>query len=318
MTLAIVTVLVISDLVIMYTNTTSTTESFTTETTQTSNGITEIWNVTYCNIGGIPETLNVFLPANTLTNRPLVIYVHGGGWVYGNDLDNWRNTSSVLVGLGYVVASINYFMPSVNGSAPYGFPLNIEDVACAVRYMRASASEYAVDSSKIGLFGTSAGGNLVTLEALTALNGTFDHIGQYQSYSSKVKMVIDGFGPTNLTMSNFSYQLMTDYGREHFNLINSVFGDNTTLESQVSPINYVKPGAPPFLIIQGENDTVVPMSQSVELYNSLKAQGDSANIILVDNAGHGIVQVNNSIPTSPSIPQVLNELVQFVQQQMTV
>jgi acetyl esterase/lipase len=297
--------------------------AFSSETTiQISSQEVKLANIPYCNIGSYQELLNIDLPPSLVNNHnssqyPLVVYVHGGGWVYGSKDSDWKGIFEPLVQRGFIVASINYFMPPApNSIPPYAFPLNIEDTACAIRFLRYSASEYHIDPNRIGLLGTSAGGNLVSLEALSASdNGTFDNAGQYLNYSSKVNAVVDCFGPENITaqpfFSEFYSQSLENYGPAHFNLFSDVFGSNITTMIHVSPVNYVTNRAPPFLILQGENDTTVPESQSVSLYNELIVHNDTARLVLVQNAEHDFAQVNPNIPISPSQSEINSDIVSF-------
>jgi acetyl esterase/lipase len=268
-----------------------------------------IANVTYCSIGGYREKMDLYLPSNVVVARdssvrdPVVVYVHGGGWVQGDKSNDWFEIFPMLLSNNFVVASINYFL-APSRPPPYGFPLNIEDVACAVRFLRADAATYHVDPSHVGLLGDSAGGNLVSLEALSALNGTFDNVGPYTGYSSRVQAVADEFGPSNLTAPAF-YDL-------HAALLHHVFDTKKNMIA-ASPVDYVssKYAAPPFLIEQGENDTVVPMSQSIDLYDVLIGHGDQAQLILVQNAGHEFVPVNPHKALKPSLDQLLGDIVGF-------
>jgi acetyl esterase/lipase len=287
----------------------------TNNTTTVLDGV-KIQNVAYCNIGGDSEQMDIYLPTSvsngTLKAASTVIYVHGGGWVYGDKSDNWQGIFPMFLASNFVVVSINYFMPQTT-VPPYGFPTNVEDVACAVRFLRANANQYHIDPQHIGLLGTSAGGNLASLEAVSALNGTFDSVGQYTSFSSQVEAVVDGFGPANLTDPIFSSEsLLRDYGPAHYNLLEDVFANSSKNMIQASPADYVVSSkAPPFLIMQGENDTTVPMSQSVEFYNSLRAQGDNAQLVLVQNCGHDFAQINPNIPINPSLSTLLSDIVSF-------
>lgn len=201
----------------------------------------EIHNVTYCVVGGIAEQMDIYLPTSvtnrTLNIAPTVVYVHGGGWVLGNKNSDWKGIFPMLLGSNFVVVSINYFMPSTS-VPPYGFPMNVEDVACALRFLRSNASKYHIDPQHIGLLGDSAGGNLVSLEAVSAINA-FDTQGQYTGYSSQVQAVVDGFGPANITDPPFFNEaLLRDYGPAHYNILADVFANNQTLMAEASPADY--------------------------------------------------------------------------------
>jgi acetyl esterase/lipase len=278
----------------------------------------ELSNVSYCNLSNINEKMDIYFPSILRTQNnlrePVVIFVHGGGWIAGDKTENDFGFFQKLLNNSFIVASINYFLPGTT-VPPYGFPLNIEDVACAVRFLRANASQYHIDAQHIGLLGDSAGGNLVSLEALSSLNSTFDNVGQYTGYSSQVQAVADPYGPTNITDPPFLYNPIirnytTESGR-NVNIFQVVFGNSIQNMIRASPVDYVTSTVPmpPFLIEQGRNDTTVPMSQSVELYNALKAHGGSVQLVLVDNAGHGFTPVGGVI--TPPIRDVLDSVISF-------
>ena len=123
-------------------------------------------------------------------------------------------------------------------------------------------------------------------------------MGSYLNESSSVTAAVDLFGPANLT-SYASYSTPE-----------KVFGSNESNLVFTSPTNYIVVSAPPILIIQGVDDTTVPKSQSIELYNKLNAAGDQTQLILVQNMGHMFVQVGSE-PINPSITQISQDIVSF-------
>jgi len=266
-------------------------------------------DVTYCNTrqGGLlpppllagSQTLDLYIPKATATGPlPLAIYVHGGGMTSGDKGNLNPLFLNALASAGYAIASVNYRM-----APEFKFPAQIEDIKCAIRFLRANAQTYGLDGSKIVAFGTSVGGQLVALAALTEPRSAID-VGPYPPASSSVTAVADMFGPANLTEgapSGFSPSG-----------IQQVFGTNSTKDdlARASPTHYVTGNAPPILIIQGVNDAKVLESQSIELYNDLKAAGDQTQLVLVQNMGHMFAQVGPK-PIDPSLGQVAQDLVTF-------
>jgi len=246
-------------------------------------------DVTYCN----SQEMDVYVPNATATRPlPLVIYVHGGGLTSGDKDDISPVFLNTLASAGYVVASINYHLAPL-----YKFPAQIQDFKCAIRYLRGNAHTYGVNGSEVFAFGTSSGGELVAIAALTGPHSVFD-IGPYLNESSSLTSAVDMFGPTDLT----SWASYSDTLR--------VFGNNQADLVLASPTHYVVKNAPPILIIQGVNDTQVPMSQSMELYNDLKAAGDQTQLVLVQNMGHMFAQVGSK-PFSPNLAQIGQDLVNY-------
>jgi acetyl esterase/lipase len=264
-------------------------------------------DVTYCN----SQTLDVFVPAKAATRPlPLAIFVHGGG-LTGGDKGYLNPTFlSALARAGFAVASLNYRLaagslnyrlaPSSQSLAPGNkFPAQIEDVKCGIRYLRAHAQRYDINPGKIFAFGTSYGGTLVTLAALTGGHSKFD-VGPYPATSSAIVAAVDMFGPADLPgwISPQGFRV--------------VFGGSRAKLVLASPVHYVKPDASPILIIQGTADTTVPASQSAELYRKLTASGDRTQLVLVHNMGHMFAQVGSQ-PIVPGLTHIAADMVSWFQ-----
>ena len=251
-------------------------------------------DVTYCN----SQTLDIYIPeAAAVRPLPLAIFVHGGGMTAGDKANINPVFLDALASAGYAVASVNYRM------APhYKFPAQLEDVKCAIRYLRSRAQTYGVSARGIVAFGTSVGGQLVALAALTGPGSVFD-VGPYRTVSSGVTAVADLFGPANITEAASGYSPSG---------IQQVFGSRSTKSDLLlaSPTHYVVANAPAILLIQGASDTKVLKSQSIELHDDLVAAGDQTRLVLVQNMGHMFTQVG-SRPIDPGLPQIAAEMVSW-------
>ncbi len=114
-------------------------------------------DITYCTADGVELKLDFFLPKQPLGVVPLVIYVHGGGWFEGDKRGGEGMLDApALLEAGFAFATLNYRL-----APEYKFPAMIQDVKCAIRFLRAHAGEYRIDPQKIGIYGASAGGHLV-------------------------------------------------------------------------------------------------------------------------------------------------------------
>lgn len=249
-------------------------------------------DVTYYTISGVELKLDLYFPKNTGDDRrPLVVYVHGGAWI-GGDKREGAGFEDIpgLLSRGYVVAAVNYRLAPM-----YKFPAQIEDVKCAIRYLRAKAAAYNIDPDRVGAWGGSAGGHLVALLGVTDKSAGFD-AGPYLDQSSRVEAVVDYFGPANLTHGWSTDQLIP------------VFGSRNGLV-RGSPVSYITKDDPPFLIMHGEFDTVVPPEQSQEFHDKLKASGVSSTLIMVKNAEHSFRRVGASI--KPSRPEITETTAAF-------
>jgi len=250
-------------------------------------------DLTYCNA----QTLDLYIPHVPATRLlPVAMYVHGGGMTAGAKSDLNPVFLDALASAGYAVASVNYRL-----APQFKFPAQIEDVKCAIRYLRAKAPRYGLNGSQIVAFGTSVGGQLVALAALTGPHSAFD-VGEYATEPSNLLAVADIFGPANLTegASGFSpSDIQQVFGK----------GDHRAL-ALASPTDFVAPNAPPMLLVQGVEDAKVLKSQSIELYEDLRGEGDQAQLVLVRNMGHMFVQVGPK-PLDPSLRQIAQDVVSF-------
>jgi acetyl esterase/lipase len=231
---------------------------------------------------------------------PLVVYVQGSGF---NKQDLTLNIPqlSVLAHQGYVVASVEYRPAS---EAP--FPGQIDDVRTAVEFLTANAARFAIDPARIALLGSSSGGYTVTMLAVTTTSP--DPRGDAgRPWVAGVRAVVDFFGPVDFL--SLEQALPPDSaprfrrGREH--LLGGPAADNPELARRASPLTYLRAAGtlPPFLIVHGDQDDVVPMDQSLMLYRALRAAGHMATFLEVRGAGHG---------TRIWIPEVFDHLSAFL------
>jgi len=245
-------------------------------------------DVTYSVTDGVALKMDIYYPEVAEGTVPAVLYVHGGGWTKG-DKRSGAGASEIpeLISHGYLVAAINYRL-----APQYKFPAQIEDVKCAVRFLRANAANYGIDPDHIGAWGGSAGGHLVALLGVTDATADFEGNGGYADQSSRVQAVVDMFGPSDLTVA---------FEGANTRLLEQVFGTtdhNSDIVKQASPVTWVSSDDPPFLILHGEKDTLVPPSQSEILHDQLIATGVPATLTIVENAGHGFAPAGGTIDPS--------------------
>ncbi|MDD5493499.1 MAG: alpha/beta hydrolase fold domain-containing protein, partial [Dehalococcoidia bacterium] len=227
-------------------------------------------NIVYGNAGGEKLTMDIYYPDEIVSALPAILYVHGGAWMKGSkELGKSNMDVQGLLDRGFLVASINYRL-----APKYKFPAQIEDVKCAVRYLRANVAKYGIDSNRIGAMGGSAGGHLVALLG-TSDDDDFNSSGGNPGQSARVKAVADMFGPADLT---------AEMGTNNISVMTQVFG-TTDKSSQIlkdaSPVYYVSGDDPAFFILHGDKDQTVPLLQSQLLYDALKNAGVSAELLVV-------------------------------------
>ena len=259
-------------------------------------------DVTYCTPNGLPQKMDVYYPASG-GPWPVLLYVHGGGWRAGDKSEGiaWQS----MTGRGFLVVSINYRL----ASEEIKFPAMIEDVKCAVRFLRAHASEYNLDPDHIGAVGVSAGGHLVELLGLADESAGWD-TGEYTEQSSRVQAVVTLAGVSDLTLKRGATESAAAMIYYAFDI-----APGSTLDPVLraaSPVTYITPGDPPFLIIHGDKDNVVPVEQSIVLEEQLKKAGIPAELIIIRNGTHGIAGEN----ISPTLEEITNRISAFLEEQL--
>ena len=247
-------------------------------------------NIPYADRPGC--TLDLLLPwANQHQDElgtvrcPLVVFVQGSAWTTPD-----RGTEiPQLAGLsrkGYVVATVGH-RSCVDG---HRAPAFLADVKAAIRFLRAHAAEYSIDPQRVGIWGTSSGGNTALLVGLTAGDGRF-MTDDYPDQSDGVNCVVDCFGPTDLeAMMDEDYAQLRDDPNTILAMLCGFPADEATRERMrlISPMRHVQAGRrlPPFMILHGTGDPVVNYSQSERLYRRLTDLGYDAVMYNVPEAPH--------------------------------
>lgn len=252
-----------------------------------------VHDITYCTPDGQAQQLDMYIPNKANTTFPLVMYIHGGSWVSGSkDEEAITQYLPTLADAGYVVASINYRL------APrYTFPAQVNDVKCAIRFLRAHASMYAINPQYIGVVGESAGGYLAAFTGVTGDSAAYK-TNEYLTESDAVQAVVDLSGPTDFTVDNASDRAK--------HIAYTFLG--AASPASASPVTHIHAGAPPFLIIHGVNDTIVPVAQSEQLKTQLVNAGTSVQLVIVQNAGHSL----DATSINPSLSQLALIILSFL------
>jgi len=248
-------------------------------------------DVPYCTADPA-QIMDVYFPASG-GPWPTLVYVHGGAWMHG-DKSEAALFAHGMTSLGYLVASINYRL-----YPPDTFPSMIEDVKCAIRSLRAHAAEYNLDPNRVAAMGTSAGGHLVSLVGTSDASAGWD-VGDYLDQSSRVKAVIALAPVIDLTkhFPNADIEAMKRVG----------FGEHNIV--QASPITYVTPDDPPFLLIHGDHDELVPYEQSQLMYDRLTQMNVPAQLVIVQNARHSLIEPD--VIFTPSLMEIYQIMVEFL------
>lgn len=246
-----------------------------------ANATLVISDVPYSSANGEALLLDILRPDPVPAERmPAIIEVHGGGW-YEGEKDVERNR--LLAEHGFFTVSINY---RLSGQAP--FPAQIHDAKAAVRWMRAHADTYHVDPERIGVWGGSAGGHLVALLGTSGDVPALEGDVGWSDYSSRVQAVVDECGATDMHDPAFLER------RELGGALDQLFGgpieQRPDLVRLANPIRYIRAGVPPFLIVHGTDDEIVPVSQSEWLTEALEKVGGDVTYVPVPGGKHAFAE----------------------------
>lgn len=241
----------------------------------------------YAEVGSLKLAADLYRPATTRP-PPLVIYMHGGGWAVGSRADGADTRLRPFASLGLAVLSIDYRLVDTAH-----FPAQLHDVKAAIRWAKAKARELGIDASRISLWGASAGALLASLAGLTAGRPDMDGaIGDHVDQSTAVGAVVSWFGQSDLRETTHRSWLETLI--LPFNFEAGLLGVETVADvakvpdfaRRASPISWVGPAAPPFLIAHGDRDRVILASESAALHTALVRAGARSTLALLGGAGH--------------------------------
>lgn len=224
-----------------------------------------------------PQALDIAWP-RTAGPHPLVVLIHGGGWAK-LDKKGFRRDMRKLAGLGYAAATINYRLVKDGKNR---FPAAVQDVRCALRWLRAHASEYSIDPARVVALGTSAGAHLASmLGAAPEVKGLDHPACPAADQPVNVQGVINFYGPVDLT----TYKA---YPKHTQKLLDDFLGaspPDASVARLASPITHLDPKDPPMLVVHGERDVIVPVDQSRRFKAALDQHGIKSRYIELSGFG---------------------------------
>ncbi|MFD1796942.1 alpha/beta hydrolase [Paracoccus aurantiacus] len=262
----------------------------------------------YSRAGGRDRLADLYIPEGD-GPFPAIIFLHGGGWRFG-DRKLAPDLRRFFADDGFVMVSIDY---RLSGEAI--FPAAVIDTRTAIRWLRSHAAEYNIDPDWIGLWGSSAGGHLAAMAALS--NADEFASGEWTDASSKVAAVMEGYGPTDFLQIDAQKGGATLPGEDPESAklpppgpsaapdsLESLFVGGAISEQpervgQASPVNYADGASCPFLIMHGTYDAHVRAGQSRLLFDALSAAGAQAELIEIEGLGHGFLNRNDLDDAGP-------------------
>ena len=253
-------------------------------------------DIDYAGDGIVGHKLDIYLPKNGQGPFPIVVAIYGSAWFSNSSKNTVFNDGlgQALLNNGFAVVTINH-----RSSADAKFPAQIHDVKAALRFTRANAARFSLDSNFMGITGFSSGGHLSSLAASTSgitsitvagemvdLEG---QVGKYPGSDSRVDAVVDWFGPTDFLImdscgSSFSHN---DAKSPESSLIGGPIQEHPLKVIQANPISYVNESCPHFLIIHGDQDPLVPLCESQKLFARLQKDKVQSELIVVPGGKHG-------------------------------
>ncbi len=271
-------------------------------------------------------SLDIYEPTNEVHNkRPVLIYYHGGAWVSGNKItvnnDRFHGTFNQLRDAGYAIISPDYTLAEFKVSP---FPNCIADAFDVITWIENNAEEYNFDINNIGVLGESAGGHLALMVAYANAE-IFT-----KPHNVKLNYVIGIYPPTDL---NQLYLELKDIRRtveestssmpkslqEYFDINQYLFGFDSEVDSlkakqlsyKYSPINYLNVNSISTLLIHGDSDRVVPISQSNSLAQQIKSIGLKVELQILEGVDHAFLNA-----TSQQKEQTQEWIIDFVTRQL--
>lgn len=240
-------------------------------------------DIEFCRVSAESLRLDLFrAKGRPEAKLPVVVYIHGGGWDSRSRKDI-RPLCLKLAQRGYLSASIDYRL-----SQQAAFPAQIRDCKAAIQWLRMHAADYGGDSERIGVWGESAGGHLAALLGTSGSAAELEPVDCPSTASSRVAAVADCSGPADLVL----LQRFITKQRPKVSLVERLIGGSPDARldayRRASPITYVSPDDPPFLILHGEQDDMVPIGQSRMLYDALTSAGVEVSFRPMKRRGHDL------------------------------
>jgi acetyl esterase/lipase len=242
----------------------------------------EFPRLTYLHVGTEAVKLDLYVPKMP-AHPPLIVQIHGGGWHSGSGAQPlMAYNARVLAGQGFAVASLDYRLVKDGTNQ---FPAAVQDVRCAVRWLKAEAHSYGYDAADIGALGFSAGANLAAILGTAALTGgDFDSPScAVKDQSPSIRSVAAFYGPMNLADTAGQSPKVAELISHYLGRAPSA---DLPLAKRASPITYVNPRATPFFLVHGRRDNLVTVAQQTDFLAALRQAGVHAEDIELPTLGH--------------------------------
>ncbi|MBX3282201.1 MAG: alpha/beta hydrolase [Acidobacteria bacterium] len=233
-------------------------------------------DVVYASANNTPLKLDIWYPRDNPDPTPTVVFIHGGGWIFGAKEGAVYQLLPYLE-RGWRAVNVEYRMAG-NSNAPAA----VEDVRCALRWVFRNAKQWKFDTTKIVLTGQSAGGHLSLIAGMLPKGSPLDN-QCYGDEDLKVAAIVNWYGITNVN------DLLQGPDLKNYAVMWMGSKPNATdIARQVSPLTYVRSDLPPILTIHGDKDSVVPYSQATKLKEALDKVHATNKLVTITGGDHGM------------------------------
>lgn len=243
-------------------------------------------NITYLVANNYEAKLDVYYPRESKAPVPVVVSIHGGGWVAGYKEETALEALPYLQ-MGFAVVNVEYRLAKVSLA-----PAAVEDCLCAMHWLGRNAKEYNLDLNKVVVTGGSAGGHLALTTSMIPFSAGFENqcavdddetwAGAWTDRRPKVAAVINWFGITDVADMLHGPNLHS-YAVSWLGSL----PNREVLARQLSPINYVRADSPPVFTVHGDHDLLVPYQHAVRLHEALTKAGVKNQLFTIPGGGHG-------------------------------
>lgn len=259
--------------------------------------IQTVLDIPYAGTDNPRQCLDLFSPSERHSESPLpvIVFVHGGAWRAGDKRSGRGRVRPFVASGHYAGVSVGY---RLTGEAQW--PAQIHDVKAAIRWIRANAKTQGLDPDRVGVWGTSAGGHLVAMLGTSAGVPAMDgDLGPHNKVSSAVTCVVDFFGPTDFLQMDAhrvpgSKMAHDPADSPESQLVGGAIQSHPDRVATANPMTYVTDEDPPFLIMHGDDDRLVPIHQSEIFDKALQQAGVKVTFVPIAGAGHGLRGVDTS------------------------
>lgn len=256
--------------------------------TQWPGGVTSLADVTYQAIPGYrPQIVDIYMPPRNTGPKPLILYIHGGGWIAGHTRQSgafadFPAVLARLAGEGFVVASLEYRL-----AKEARFPAQIQDARAALRFLKANADRFGIDPTRTGVWGGSAGGHLAALVGTSCGVTALDPADTRAPTGSEcVQAAVTWYGVFDFAALAAARPGMVDAAAAELVGCKPCTAPDY---APASPVTYIDRSDPPFLLIHGEADQTVPVAQSHLAEARFKAAGVSVESIYIPGVDHSFI-----------------------------